>query len=364
MKELKNIVDKYMHRSADEKMALATVIRVEGSSYRRMGARMLVSENGTWVGGISGGCLEGDALKRARMAILKGKASIITYDTSTDDDHQIGVGLGCNGIIDVLFMPIKADDTNPLNAITKTLDKTRKTHKLITISKSSNEWLQGQILYFEGADSLKILKNECDIQGVAQLAEQLDKSKNLLVNDQLSLFIEVIPPALQILLFGHQYDLYPLIRQVAELGWHCKVIAPSSKVMSSDLFELIEPENMENLQIDQNTAAILMSHSLYTDKANLLKIKDWGLRYIGMLGPKVRSERILNELKDEGVQLSEDGLSRIFAPTGLDLGAANPEEIALSMVSEIKAVFAGRSAGHLRDRQVPINDRDKPMIFN
>ena len=116
MKEIKAIIKAYNELDkATQQAALATVVRVEGSSYRRTGARMLVMDNGTWIGGISGGCLEGDALKRARLAINSSRPTLITYDTSEDDPHQIGVGLGCNGIIDVLFCPLDFDD--PQNQI-------------------------------------------------------------------------------------------------------------------------------------------------------------------------------------------------------------------------------------------------------
>src|SRR5882757_1075035 len=113
MKEIKAIIKAY--DEADKtavKLALATVVRVEGSSYRRTGARMLVMDNGVWIGGISGGCLEGDALKRSRLAIKNSRSTLITYDTTEDDAYQIGVGLGCNGIIDVLFTPLNFQNQN------------------------------------------------------------------------------------------------------------------------------------------------------------------------------------------------------------------------------------------------------------
>jgi xanthine dehydrogenase accessory factor len=113
MKEIKAIIAAYDNiKDTATQAALATVVRVEGSSYRRTGARMLVMDDGVWVGGISGGCLEGDALKRARLAIAKSESSLITYDTTEDDAYQIGVGLGCNGIIDVLFTPLDFHDSN------------------------------------------------------------------------------------------------------------------------------------------------------------------------------------------------------------------------------------------------------------
>lgn len=362
MKEIRSVLKTYSQKEPNEKVALATVVRVEGSSYRRMGARMLVSENGTWVGGISGGCLEGDALKRARMAILKDRASVITYDTSTDDDHQIGVGLGCNGIIDVLFTPIDEENANNAISVLEATNQTpRKVRKLISITDTEDKNILGKLLEFNGLESLKNLENYTNIEKLNKLIKNLEKSKNIILSENLTLFVEVVPPALQILLFGHQYDLYPLIKQIKELGWDYTVIAPPAKVRDKNV---LAPERMDDLVFDDFTAAILMSHSLNTDKDNLQKISSQNLKYIGMLGPKVRSERILKELTEEGKAFPENLLPSIYAPTGLDIGATNPEEIALSILAEIKTVFSERTGLHLRERQSPIHLRDQPMNFN
>src|SRR5947209_12785777 len=110
---------------------MATVVRVEGSSYRRMGARMLIQDNGNYIGGISGGCLEGDALRRAQKAIFENKASLITYDTTQEDGHEIGIGLGCNGIIDVLITPVAFSDQNTIKVL-RSVQSTREPVILIT----------------------------------------------------------------------------------------------------------------------------------------------------------------------------------------------------------------------------------------
>jgi xanthine dehydrogenase accessory factor len=359
MKEIRAILSTYSQKARNEKVALATVVRVEGSSYRRMGARMLVSEYGSWVGGISGGCLEGDALKRARMAILKDRASIITYDTSIDDDHQIGVGLGCNGIIDVLFTPIdENDELNAISVLRKTNSSERKTRKLITIISSVDKDLLGKLFEYEEMNSLRLLEKLADINKLDAFIKEIEKPKNVIVNSDLSLFVEIVPPPIHVLLFGHQYDIYPLIRQIKELGWDCSLIAPINKVKNESVIEA------GNLVFDGFSAAILMSHSLQTDKENLRFLMDKPVKYIGMLGPRVRSERILKELKEEGTQITHETHASIYAPTGLDIGATNPEEIALSILAEIKAVFSQRAVAHLRERETPIHQRDQPMNFN
>ncbi|UBM57428.1 XdhC family protein [Marinilongibacter aquaticus] len=364
MKEIKKIVAAFQQKESNEKMALATVVRVEGSSYRRMGARMLVSERGNWVGGISGGCLEGDALKRARMAILKDKASVITYDTSIDDDHQIGVGLGCNGIIDVLFTPIdEKDPNNPIALFQKILSERRQTRRLLTISKSENSKELGKVFEFTAPSSLEAFDSIPDKNELAEALAQLQKSKNFHLSETLHIFAEVLPPSLHILLMGHQYDLYPLIDMIDQLGWDCTVVAQAEKVKSNKPLQIWPPEKLESLTVDNCTAVILMSHSLQTDKRNLKTVMQWPVPYIGLLGPLERSKRIFRELEEEGLAFSAEIQNRLFAPVGLNLGATSPEEIALSMVAEIKSIFAHRDARPLRERREPIHERDKPMKF-
>lgn len=161
MKELKAIINAYDHLNPEKtKAALATVVRVEGSSYRRTGARMLVMDDGVWVGGISGGCLEGDALKRARLAMAKSQPSLVTYDTTEDDQHQIGVGLGCNGVIDVLLSPLEiGNPNNPLEILKSCMAERRQTHILLTIiglEDEYNDLRAGSMVRYTGSESLNV----------------------------------------------------------------------------------------------------------------------------------------------------------------------------------------------------------------
>lgn len=357
LKELKNILSFYQElKKSGIKSALASVVYIEGSSYRRMGARMLIAENGDWVGGISGGCLEGDALKRAKMAIMKAQASIIRYDTTTDDDHQIGVGLGCNGIIDVLFKPINFEDpSNPLEVLNEVLDPFTVAKKFITITGSKKTNLLGQTFSFEIIKEKGIISNS-----VLEQMTKMESSQKIELDTIGTVFYEVVQPNIELVLVGHQYDIYPLINLCEQMGWQSIVVAPSTKVKVDTNTKLIQPEALSTFQWHAQSAVILMSHSLLTDKNNLRILQNSEVSYIGMLGPKERANRILNELKLDGLEIDE---SRIFAPVGLDIGASSPEEISLSIIAEIKAFFAKRNAGHLRDRQSPINDRNPAKKF-
>jgi xanthine dehydrogenase accessory factor len=372
MKEIKAIISAYdqLDRKTTQ-AALATVVRVEGSSYRRTGARMLVTDNGVWIGGISGGCLEGDALKRARIAISKSESSLITYDTTEEDAFQIGVGLGCNGIIDVLFMPLDFQSkNNPVEVLKSCLQESRQTHVLLTITELEGVWMTlkiGNTLQYKGPESLLIFEKDglgSQLQELIlhQIASNKSAPQYIELTDgrKLSLFIEILFPDIHLILMGHQYDAYPLARLSKEMGWRITLVSNPSKV-NSKLLEVVDKilgnHQLEEIDIDQYSAALLMSHDYKTDKLNLTKALGTNIPYIGMLGPKVRAEKIFRELSEEGKPVSEENMKRINAPAGLDIGALSPEEIALSLIAEIRAVFSKRQGGFLKLRQSTIHER-------
>ncbi|MCP3931509.1 MAG: XdhC family protein, partial [Bacteroidetes bacterium] len=246
MKEIEAIVKMYDKIDFQQSQAaLATVVGVEGSSYRRTGARMLIQDHGSWTGGISGGCLEGDARRRAKNAIVQDKASIVTYDTTEDDAHQIGVGLGCNGIIDVLITPLKqADKNNPVELL-RACTNARKTNVLITITKinSSDSALQaGQMFLFESEEKWR----NTFLAGTI-LNDQILKDINIALNQkksairqyvdpevkEIQLFIEVLPPAVHLVLYGSNYDIYPMVNIGKELGWKVSVVANIRQINKS-----------------------------------------------------------------------------------------------------------------------------------
>ena len=351
--------------------ALATVVRVEGSSYRRTGARMLVMDNGVWVGGISGGCLEGDALKRARLAIAKSAASIVTYDTMDDDAYQVGVGLGCNGIIDVLFTPLNdADKTNPVQ-ILKSCVAVRQKHTLLTILRVQGVWesiTPGKVIKYTGPQSLHVFENEAvQMQLLHAINNQLQQNRSATENFKTDdarvaeVFIEILPPEINMVLMGCQYDVYPLGRLVNEIGWLVTIVADVLKVNTgigniADL--IIVPAKFSSILIDEYTVIILMSHDYKTDKYNLPLAMATTSPYIGMLGPKARAQKILQELSAEGLAIAGDNLKRLYAPVGLDIGAVTPGEIALSLVAEVRAVLSHRDGSFLRLRTTSIHERE------
>ncbi len=351
-KEIQNILAAY--HPGQQAYALATVVYVEGSSYRRMGARMLVAENGQFTGGISGGCLEGDALKRARTAILTNKPSIVRYDTSHDDQHQIGVGLGCNGIIDVLFMPIDPENqANVIQILKSATIVSRSSTALISIIQATDPSHLGHIYNLNQPLPASLLPYQAQIHS-------LISTQVLILSPDLTIFYEHLPPPIHIYIHGHQYDIYPLIHIIQFVGWEYTVVAPGSKLKPGIYHH--SPDKPDHLNYDNRSVALLMSHNFKTDKANLTALATHHLPYIGILGPKVRSLKILDELQSESLPVPNP--DTLHYPMGLDLGAQSPEEIALSIIAEIQTVFANRPGTPLKHRTLPIYDRNnKPIGF-
>ncbi len=355
MKEIKDIIKAY-HNSdfGHHKVALATVIHVEGSSYRRAGARMLVRDDGVYSGGISGGCLEGDALKKANYCMARNKVDLVRYDTTKPDEGAIGVGLGCNGIIDVLICPINPKaDNNPI-IILESCVLERKVNCLITVVESSApEFERGMMIKYQKASfpfGEKVAKE-------VETCIQSRKSK-VMQFDDFTLFLEVLPPAIHLVLFGNSYDIYPLLQMGGELGWSTSVVVKASKQtqkMKGLASQLYTPG--EEIPIDEFTAFVLMAHDYDTDKKNLKMALLSQVPYVGMLGPAKRRDKALEELKGEGHYFTEDQLNKLYNPIGLDIGATTPEEIALSILAEIRAYFSGKTGSHLRDKAGPIHNR-------
>lgn len=368
MKEIKTILEAYQQIVFNtHKAALATVVRVEGSSYRRTGARMLVSDTGEFVGGISGGCLEGDALKRARLAMAQNKATIVTYDTSDDDPYQIGVGLGCNGIIDVLLKPL--DNTNPDNPvqILSQCADTRKRNVLLTFTKVKGNqplvnlgdtFLFNTPAYF--TENFPISEILPTLITDAETCLSIGKSQSNTYqteNGEVQIFLEVLLPAIHLLVYGGNYDIYPMVKLAKEIGWKVSVVCNPLKVQKK-LFDwadaVIEKEKGTVVSIDEYTVALLMAHDYNTDFNNLQYLLATKIPYIGLLGPKKRSEKMYKALAEEGKAISESDYARIASPVGLDIGASTPEEIAISIIAEIKTVFSKRSGERLKFRDKPI----------
>lgn len=339
MQEIKAIISKYDElKSSDLKLALAIVVNVEQSSYRRSGARMLITEDGQWIGGISGGCLEGDTLKKAKYAIHKGTSMKVTYDTRDGDPNQIGVGLGCNGLIDVLITPIVDSADNPIEALRRVVHR-RSPSIIVTDLDSGN--------------SVDLTEDDSIFPSLEEDVKKVRQSrKSILVNAQ---FIEFIAPAITLFVFGKNYDVIPLAKISKAIGWRVNLVTHPHKVnkqLRSVVDSVVDTRN-EQLDFDDYSVGLLMSHDYITDLKNLERLQKYDLRYIGLLGPQKRKVKMLGELEVRGTIIDKNNL---YGPMGLDTGATTPEEISIAIISEIRACLESRNGSSLRLRVGSIND--------
>ena len=370
MKEIRNIINTYDQIDwTKEQAALATVVSVEESAYRRIGARMLVQSSGIWIGGISGGCLEGDALKRANVAIFKKEPSIVVYDTMDDDDHQIGVGLGCNGRIEVLFMPIDpTDKNNPIERLKKIQAKRTPSIFYQVIGVGSNS-LKNMGLFAAEEDmeefiaTLNISKET--LKEKTTIVHQRRKSKvfdfKTPSGETISILIEFLRPELKLIIVGDNYDVNAFAGIANELGWEIHVVGLQRKLDKS-IFSLskqvLSYEQANQLTIDEYTAVVLMSHDYKWDMQILQLFQKQNPPYMGMLGPKKRTIKMQDELQEEGIAIDLENINTFFSPIGLDIGAESPEEIALSVAAEIIAHFRERGGSFLKYREGTIHVRE------
>jgi len=371
MKEIEKIIKAYDTTDwSQERAALGTVVKVEESAYRRIGARMFVSSKGHWTGGISGGCLEGDALKRAQIAINKNQSSIVVYDTMDDDSHQIGVGLGCNGRIEVMFTPIDPKDlSNPIEFL-KTITDTRETEPLLQIlsnDRRGDDSLIGKFYPYSNLQKL-ISTTGIDLSDVNESISEAKRKRKSRVfqlqnqaEEKFEILVELIRPKIKVICIGDNYDVNAFVSIVHEMGWEIHVAGKLRK-LSKELFRMTatacEYSEANKIKIDEHTAVVLMSHDYKTDYNLLKHFINADVNYIGLLGPKKRMLKMKKELIEEGINIDLESMGNLFSPVGLDIGAESPEEISLSIASEIITTLRQRKGTPLRARQGPIHERD------
>ena len=379
MKELLQIIKAYdtaLH--AGKKSAMAAVVHVDGSSYRRPGARMMVTDDGELTGAISGGCLEGDALRKAMLVLSQQQSKLITYDTSDEGDATIGIQLGCEGVIQVLFEPIDpGNKNNPIQLLRKAV-ALRQQSVLVTLVSlqdkknkqpgtcllmEANGNISGEIPYAELQDAVME-----DVQLVMQQQTSLFKNYEY-KNISVTAFIEFLQPPVSLVVVGAGNDAIPMMQIADTLGWEVRVVdgrgthAKPERFTAACQVLVSKPEKvLEQLAIDSQTVFVMMTHNYNYDLATLKVLLQRKVIYIGMLGPKKKLERMLDELRDEGIALTDEQLNSIYGPVGLEIGAETAEEIALSIIAEIKAVLSNKTGGSLRNKQDVIHSRTETQI--
>lgn len=331
MTELQAIVAR-LCAAPHEPTALATLLTVQGSSYRRPGARLLITAAGDRLGSISGGCLEEDLLARAQRVLGSGRAEAVVYDTTSENDVVWGVGLGCHGVVRILIERL-APEAPWIRTLADNFAARRPTELAVV---------------HDGADP--------GIWGT-RLADQAGQPHTSAVG---GVYRETVTPPPSLVIFGAGDDARPLVALAKEIGWHVTVADPRAAFATRERFPSADvlrvaaaAQLVEEVSPEPGASAVIMTHHYVHDVPLLRALLGRPLRYVGLLGPRKRAEKILGDLAAAGV-LPAPGM-KLHAPVGLDLGADAPPQVALAIVAEIQAVLAGRNARPLRERAAPIH---------
>lgn len=379
MQEIISIIKAYQQAVAEgKKTALATVVHVEGSSYRRPGARMLITEDAEITGSISGGCLEGDAFRKALHVILSDKAMLVTYDTADEDDAKFGMGLGCQGVIQVLIEPLQGVRGQVIVDLLQKATASRQYASLVTffsmIDKKAPQY--GSCYLFtekeETTGSLPVLSKDVIEEEARQVIGQRRSSfkKYQIDQQEMIVFTELIQPSVSLIVVGAGNDVIPVVKMAEILGWQSTVLDGRPMYASRERFPMPScqvfhskaDQILERVQIDARTVFVLMSHNYNYDLAVLKVLLNHPTTYIGVLGPHKKMKMMMDELAENGIELTDMQKEAIHGPVGLHIGAETAEEIAVSIIAEIQAKLTFADTRPLKEKQDAIHRRADLVI--
>lgn len=322
MKELRHIAEVLRTWHPGETAALATVVAVTGSAYRRPGARMLMTREGRSSGIVSGGCVDYDVFEHARRVMASGEAALLRYDSSKPDDLVFGTGLGCKGVVDVLVERVTPELARDLHAFATAVQRERRTgYAVIDLPESGAR--AGHRSFHLGT------------------CAELGKPGKV--------FVDRVEPPVHLVLMGGWFDILPLIRFGKELGWQITVVDVRQRESSKETFREADAvllgtaeAALDRITIDARTAVVSMNHQFEHDGACLAALARRRVPYLGLLGPKRRRAALLEGLAAQGGPAVPEEV--LHGPVGLDIGSQTPEEIALSIIAEVQSVFGKRAS--------------------
>lgn len=327
--ELKQIFKAFaVAKSNKQKAVLATVVSLDGSSYRRPGVRMLLLDDGSRIGAVSGGCVEKEVFRQAESVFKSNTSKVMTYDGR--------YRLGCEGILYILLEPF-----NPSRTFIKSFEETLRQRTPIFIqSYFENEYGEN-----EGYGSVFKFEEE-----FIPLKSDFSQKPEALI------FEQTLNPCFKLVVIGTEHDAVQLCSFASITGWEITVVASPKEEKSIEDFPgalhfITAEANELEIVIDDQTALILMTHSYVRDLQYLISLKDANPAYFGLLGPARRREKLFNELLEHTSDITEDFLDKIHGPAGIDIGAETPQEISIAIMSEILAVTNKRSPILLKERE-------------
>ena len=332
--ELKRIVQAYLiAKQRKTKTVLATVVALQGSSYRRPGVRMLIHENGDAIGAVSGGCVEKEVIRQSQSVFQNSLPKMMTYDGR--------YRLGCEGILYILIEPFEPNESFIL-----AFEKNIRNRQGISITSYYSKTEGTDISY---GSVFKMNQNSYYIRDV------------FAINNKLNIFSEELPPCFKLLIIGAEHDAVQLSNYAALTGWEVTVVATSSEEKSLSDFpgaqELlcIEPESLSINEIDDQTAVLLMTHSYVKDLKYLLRVMKSRPPYLGILGPAKRREKLLGDLIERHPEIDDTFFEGIYGPAGLNIGAETAQEITIAILAEILAVIRKRKPIMLKHKSSSIH---------
>lgn len=380
MIEISKLLDALDELAAERQDAvMATVVKVEGSAYRRPGARMFIPRVGASVGTVSGGCLEGDLARKAWWLTETGVAVMRTYSTGVADDEagaeeELAFGLGCNGTVHILLERIRAGQPFLPAQLLRQVRESKSPAVLATVIGSSNEAVhlgeraaigpEGELhTLVEHQHLVELL--EADLQETLGLRRSAIQRYPLEIGE-VEVLLEYLPPPRKLVVFGGGHDAQPLVSLAKQQGWHVAVVDSRSHFARRERFP--DADEVLNLKFEQpydfealiaNAAVVVMSHSYSQDCHWLEQALRHQPAYIGQLGPRSRTERLLDEMGPASRSLP--AYARLHYPMGLDIGGDAPESVALSVLAEITAYFNNRNGRMLKERAAPIHDCESAL---
>ncbi len=345
---IRQIIDAFdQWRNEQRSLVLATVCHTEGSTYSKAGHRILIADNGDYQGLVSGGCLEGDLAAHAGEVISSGEARLLTYDMRDDADELWGLGIGCNGLIQVLLQRLdEASGYEPYTTLSGCIQGRSPVVCATVIESSDDRSPAGTTLVWGAADERPLYTQAQDpcqsvlIRHSAETAQQ--GTTRLITHDidggRLTVLYSRVLPVPRMLVLGAGLDAMPVVNIAGQLGWQITIMDHREAYLEKAGFDTlpnafhIEPEKLtEETDLSQFSAAIVMSHHLATDRIYLRQLAPSSIPYVGVLGPRARRDRLIEGLSHDGIA----GLDRIKGPIGLDIGADCAESIALSILAEV-----------------------------
>jgi xanthine dehydrogenase accessory factor len=362
------LLDAASHR---ENVVLVTVVRITGSSYGGVGARMICLGDGSRVGLVSGGCLESDLAEHAMRVYATGCADVVSYDTRDNDDAPWGLGLGCNGLMEVLLEPLSPHQAMKVAGLIDQALAADSPSVIATVIRSNGSGTGGPRVGAHALLDNAPIRSTGDwgtgsalFDATQYVSEAIAAGRRGVVHEigSAEVAFETVTPAIRLVICGAGPDAAPVARFASELGWDVTVVdhrplteAHSARFPGARVVECDDALQLAHvLPSNQRFAAVVMSHHLARDRDYLHALLKSDLTYLGVLGPRARTERMLTELiAREGSLPHID--ERFFSPVGLDIGGEGPNAIALSIISQISAVTSGRTGGHLRDRRAPLH---------